>query len=73
MHALALGAQGLRLFPLPKRIVEYDDMGPADFSLPILDLGHKTVSDIALFWVGDEVLNSVAFFRHLPGDIADQP
>jgi hypothetical protein len=66
---LALAAQGLRLRALTKRVVEYNDVRPRDLALPIVDLGHEAVGDIAFLGVLDEILDRVTLFGDLPGMI----
>ena len=69
---LPLRAQRLRLLALAERVVEDDDVRPVDFLLPVVDLGHEAVGDVALLLVLDEVADLVAFLHDLPGDVADE-
>ena len=66
-------AKRLRFFTLTERVVENHNVRPIDVLLPILRLGHKTVGNVALLFVADEVADFVPFFGHLPGNVADQP
>src|SRR5262249_52902947 len=72
-YSIALRAQRLSFLALTERVVEHDDVGPRHFALPVAHFRHETVSDVALLLVLNAIADFVAFLRHLPCDIADQP
>src|SRR5262249_13582749 len=71
-HGLALGAQRDGLLALAERVVEDDDVGPLDVSLPVFGLRYEAVGDVLLLRVSDEVADLVALLEDLPRDVADE-
>jgi len=69
---LSPGTQGLCFLSLSKRVIEDDDVGPVSVFLRVLGFGYKAVSDVGFFLILDVIPDFMAFFGHLPCDVADQ-
>src|SRR5262249_17531794 len=72
-YYIAFRPQRLSFLALAECVVEHDHVGPIHLTLPVARFWHETVGNVALLLVLNAIAHFVAFLRHLPGDVTDEP